>query len=235
MSLDGVVCPDETGKDENMNVGRIGWYVVTLLCGALLALHGSAEATSLSFTGTFAEDDDVKLFTFVVGAASTVTLRTYSYAGGTNAASTVIPRGGFDPVLTLFDGLGTLIGENDDGGASVGLDLVTGERLDSFLTIALSPGTYTVSITEADNVALGTTLGAGFSREGEGNFTAVFGCASGSFCDFTGDQRTHDFAFDVLNIESPANVPEPSPFALLGVGLGLVLLRYGQQRSRQAA
>jgi len=221
-----------------MNVGRLGWCVVALLCGALLGLHGSAEAISFSFSGTFAADDDVRLFSFSVGTASTVTLRSYSYAGGTNAGGTVIPRGGFDPVLSLFDSAGTLLAFNDDDASSpphVGIDLVTGERLDSFLTIALSPGTYTVAITESDSLPLGPDLAAGFSEEGNGNFTGIFGCASGSFCDFTGDQRTAGFALDVLNVDTPVGVPEPSSFALLGAGLGLVLLRYGWRRARQAA
>ena len=36
-------------------------------------------------------------------ATSTVTLQTYGYAGGTNAAGQVIAQGGFDPILALFD------------------------------------------------------------------------------------------------------------------------------------
>jgi len=220
-----------------MNVGRLGWFVVALLCGAMLGLHGSAEAINVSFSGTFTADDDVSLFSFSVGTASTVTLRSYSYAGGTNAGGTVIPRGGFDPVLSLFDSTGALIAFNDDDLSSppkVGIDLVTGERLDSFLTIALSPGTYTVAITESDNLPNGPTLADGFFEQGNGNFTAIFGCAAGSFCDFTGDSRTHGFAFDVLNIDTSANVAEPSSLAMLSTGLGLALLHYGRRRARQA-
>ncbi len=33
-----------------------------------------------------------------------MTIRTYQWGGGTNAAGTAIPSGGFDPVLTLIEG-----------------------------------------------------------------------------------------------------------------------------------
>src|SRR5438309_8531640 len=105
-----------------------------ILTAATLALSGApAAAANFSYTGTLSNPDQVLLFDFVVGAPSTVTLRTYSYAGGTNAAGTVIPRGGFDPILALFDASGNEINQNDDGGGNVPADAVTGANFDTFL------------------------------------------------------------------------------------------------------
>lgn len=91
-----------------------------ILLGGVLTM-GAAQATpqNFSFTGTFSQDDNVQLFHFTVGDTSTVTLRTWSYAGGVNAAGQTIARGGFDPILALFDGTGVLINQNDDGGCGL--------------------------------------------------------------------------------------------------------------------
>jgi len=194
-----------------------GRHIAALLGAALLAFHASAHA-NLSFTGTFAADDDVQTFSFTVVAPGNVTLVSYSYAGGTNAKGQLIARGGFDPILSLFDGSGMLIATTDDGTfPDVGIDLVTGLSLDAFLKLPLAPGNYSVSITEFDNFAIGPTFGDGFTRQGQGNFTgALFGPGSGSFFDFSRDQRTNGWAFDVL-FATP--VSEPASTALVAVAL----------------
>jgi hypothetical protein len=69
---------------------------------------------NFSFTGTFGADDDVQLFSFTTDGSSTVTLRSYSYAGGTQADGNVMSHGGFDPGMTLFDATGLRIGKDDD-------------------------------------------------------------------------------------------------------------------------
>jgi hypothetical protein len=192
-----------------------------------------AQAADFSFTGTFTQDDNVQLFNFVVGAPSNVTLRTWSYAGGVNAAGATIARGGFDPILALFDSTGLQINQNDDGGASVPVDL-SGARYDTFLTSSLAAGSYTVSVMEFNNFSIGPNLSNGFTRTGEGNFTggAAFNpaCASvTSFCDVSGNTqfnaRTRNWAFDVLNVAGaeivPRAVPVPAALPLLAAGLGV--------------
>lgn len=182
------------------------------------------RADNFSFTGNFNGINDVQLFTFTVGATSTVTLRTYSYAGGTNSAGQVIAEGGFDPILALFQGTGPTaiqIGQNDDGGCgAVPHDSVTGQCYDTYLQLTnLDAGDYTVSIQDYANFANGPTLGDGFDG---GALTG------GTFIDFTGHNRDNHWAFDVMGVESASTpptspVPEPSSIALLGTGLaGLV-------------
>jgi hypothetical protein len=200
----------------------------------------SASADNFSFTGTFTHDSDVQLFNFTVGATSTVTLRTFSYAGGTNSAGSVIPRGGFDPILALFDSTGALINENDDGGANVPADSVTGAHFDTFLQSSLAAGNYTVSVMEFDNFAPGPNLSNGFTFSGPpSNFTAGFGgCSAPSFCDVTGSARTSNWAFDILNVNSATIPGVPGPIA--GAGLpGLIfasggLLGWWRRRQKTA-
>lgn len=187
----------------------------------------SAAGLDFSFRGTFSADDDVKLFSFVADGASTVTLHSYGYAGGTQADGTVISAGGFDPILALFDDAGNLIDENDDGSSSdVGTDPGTGGTFDTFLQVVLSAGTYTATLMQFDNFATGPTLAAGFDQVGNPFFTASNGCSAGQFCDVFGSDRTSFWAFDVLGVESAA--PEPGTGALMAFGLAMI----GTWRSR---
>lgn len=191
---------------------------------ALISLSAlSAEAADFSFTGSFTGDADVAQFDFVVGALSTVTLRSYSYAGGTMADGTVITAGGFDPILALWDGSGNLIEEYDDGPESVPSDPVTGASFDTHLIISgLTAGNYSATITQFDNFAAGTTLTDGFTQS-DAFFTASNGCSNGQFCDVASDNRTSFWAFDVLGVEDaggPGSVPLPASMPLVLAGLG---------------
>ena len=207
----------------------LGKTITVAVSGLLaLALVAPAGATNFSFTGNFTQDDDIQLFSFTVGAISTVTLRTWSYAGGTNAAGTLIPRGGFDPILALFSSTGALIGQNDDGGVNVPADAVTGAHYDTYLQLpSLGIGSYTVSITQYDNFANGPNLSNGFLHEGDGNFRSGGGCSQ--FRDARGDCRDGHWAFDVLNVQDATAVPEPGTLTLLGLGLASL---WSRRRSR---
>jgi len=168
-----------------------------LILGTLCMLQSvSAMADDFSFTGNLGFDDDVQFFNFTVGVTSTVTMRTYSYAGGTNADGDVIPAGGFDPILALFDADGLLIDQNDDGDG-VPTDPVSGSAWDTLLALELTPGNYTVAVSQYSNFAIGPTLADGF--EGSG---------TSGFVDDGGYTRTSFWAFDVLNVTG-AEVVDP--------------------------
>jgi len=191
----------------------------------------AASAANYSFSGNFEYDNDVQLFTFTVGAPSSVSLRSWSYAGGTNAAGTVIARGGFDPILGLFDSTGALVEEQDDAGCGVvDADSVTNQCYDTFYTANLAAGTYTASIQQYDNFAAGDNLADGFDFDG-----VAFQTFSDGFVDATGNQRDSHWAFDILNVNSAVqdgnDIPEPESLALVGLGLfGMAALRRRKQQ-----
>ncbi len=119
------------------------------LCGPLLCLR--ADAAALSFTGMLDADDAVQTFTFTLSAPGSVTIQTWSYAGGSNAAGTLIPQGGFDPGIALFDELGSLLVSQDDAApGDVPADPLTNEQFDVYLVTALAAGTYSIAITQFD-------------------------------------------------------------------------------------
>ena len=167
---------------------------------------GTITTGGFSFSGMLASPNEVLMFQFRVDANSSITLRTYSYAGGTNSAGQVIPAGGFDPILALFDAAGALIGQNDDGGSNVPADPVTGSRFDTFFqpTSPLVPGTYTVSVSQFSNFAIGPNLSNGFEAD-ETSFNG----------------RTANFAFDVLGAASatgPGAQAPSGPLNVIGFG-----------------
>lgn len=155
--------------------------------GAALA-SPVAMAANFSFTsgqsGTSFTDDSQARFTFNVQESSAVTLRTWSYAGGVNAAGQTIPPGGFDPVVSVFGSDGELIADNDDGSPNV--DPVSGLSYDALLTLSLSPEQYSAVLTEYANFSEGTI----------DDFT---GSGSNEIAD---GERTGSWALDILGVNS---------------------------------
>ena len=195
---------------------------------AMCAAVSPAGAANLSYTGQFAYDNDVQLFQFTVGSLSTVVLRTWSYGGGVNAAGQTIARGGFDPIMALFNSSGELIGEQDDAAptcVTVAKDAVTGACWDIDFSKELAPGSYTASLQQYNNYHAGNNLADGFAFQ-----DAQYQNFRDGFVDDHPNQRNGSWAFDILNVNPaatmPVDVPEPASLVLMGAALlGMVARR----------
>lgn len=217
-------------------------YMFHPRCGGIIAvgifasLIGPIRAANISLQGAFSSDDQVQFFNVLLSAPAAVDIRSYGYAGGTLSSAVVVPSGGFDTVLTLFDSFGSALFENDDG-PGVATDPSTGEAWDARIMQSLAAGSYILSVAQYDNYLSGNNLSDGFDRLGDGNFTAdsafsdAAPCPSGRFRDFSGTAgrcRSGSWAIDFLNVSevTPAGllpVPEPLPAGLLVSAFGLLL------------
>ena len=150
---------------------------------------------------------------FTIWTTSTMEALTYSYAGGTSLSGAIVPSGGLEPYLTLFDAGGNFLGSTLFGTTCPpGANSLGGSCFDVLLDGGtLSPGTYQLALSayvnqsQAENPGGGLTLADGF--DGLGNL------APG---------ENLNYAFDII---TPTNVPEPASLALLLAGCGLLFLR----------
>jgi hypothetical protein len=129
-----------------------------------------------SCTGTLGIPEDVFTETFTPTAGS-VTIQTFGFGGGTNAAGQIIAPGGFDSLVALFsgpataatvltDGSGNPIASADNlslfspgcgptGAGTITVGTIPGVCGDNTLVAAVTPGdTYTLLLTDANFVAL---------------------------------------------------------------------------------
>jgi hypothetical protein len=194
---------------------------------ATLTFAGLGTASSLSFTGTFALDNDVQLFTFDMTVAGTVTFQTFGYGGGTNALGQVIAAGGFEPVLGVFDSLGVA----QTGPLQPGPNPTCSPRnpdparanfcQDVYAQLVLPVGSYIVSLSQYPNVPLGN-LSAGFfyvDSNPNPNFNGGF---TGSF----GFPGNGNWALDISGVNNGSvGAPEPGSILLAGGALLIVIGR----------
>ena len=202
-----------------------------LLNGILLFSLAAGPAFADLFQGTFTADDKVALFDITVTTDSTVTIETYSYAGGT-VGSTVIPAGGFAPTAFLFDNVGDVQTVSNGSCSQVGTDPTTGNCDDLYFQDVFTPGTYTLALAVYNNTPVDTSVADGFVEDGDPGFTCAEAGTTGNFCDLTtsfGTSRTGNYAISITTTP----VPEPGSTLLLLTGAALaVLLRRRSFQSR---
>jgi len=193
---------------------------------SLLGMGGGAQAAmDYDFSGAFTKDNDVLQVNFTVDTERDVTFFTSSW-----------DEGGFDPILTLWDGAGDFIIRWDDSAKDSGSALSNGVSYsygfsDVYYVRTLAAGSYSATITQWDNDANGPNLADGFYYDTEPHFTFVMGF--GDQPDFNGataavDPRTGDLAFHIVNVSTAGEngvnpVPVPGSLLLFGSALaGLV-------------
>ncbi len=227
-------------------------HLRTLLAAGLLAtmtMVPKAQANSVSYTGTLANPDngtstfdssDSFILSFALSTASDVTLQTYGFGGGKNAAGTTIAPGGTDPFVGLFSGTGN--GAVFINGTSLVLTNYTpgcppantvsdfGDTTCGDVTLTfdnLAAGSYTVLLSDGEYIPLaavgaGTTLGDGALDLTGGTFCNTEDVSTTTPCPNTSGA----WALDVTESPLTTTAPEPASLALLVTGfLGIAGLR----------
>jgi hypothetical protein len=233
----------------------MNYRALSLLC-LLAASAIGLSAESFSYTGTLNSPESVFETTFNLAAAGSVTLQTWGFGGGTNAAGQVIAPGGFDPLLTLFsgpvgtativtDGSGNPLADADNlsnapwsyvnnpaaGEVAIGPDLEFGD--DFMQTPSLAAGTYTLVLSDAGYQPAAIYDGGALS---EGFFDLTGGvfqtCESTTNC----ISPSGNYAVDIITprVVGTQGTPEPPPLPLLLTGLAL-LAGFGSFNQRRTA
>lgn len=202
-------------------------------------------AAGASATGVFGATEDVFLETFTLAASTAVTVQTYGFGGGTNAARTVIPPGGFDSLVALFSGSPTSASILMSGGNPIssspattqffpgcppaGTAPVVSESIcgDNQLPATLAAGSYTLLVSDARYMPLAVSPGDP-SLQDLTSASSYADLTGGVFqtCNDRGECITTngDFAVDLL-FASPGPVPEPGTLLLLGSALAVLIWR----------
>lgn len=233
--------------------GRLRWGLLIPGMFLMAAAASAGPTSSISYTGTLATPESVFETTFAIPSTATVTFQTWGFGGGTNAAGTLIPAGGFDPLISLFvgpvatatmyvDGSGNPLADADDlvnapwsyvgncppaGTVAIGANRDCG---DDFMQVELSTGTYTLVLTDANYIpdALydNGALSEGFLDLTGGVFQTCDPDANACVA------RNGNYALDISSSLGAPSVPEPSAFPLLGIGFALTGLTQLTRRRR---
>jgi hypothetical protein len=215
--------------------------LVALICALVLGAGVARGDGTSSYTGTLANPDNASgtfdatdsfLLTLTLGTVSDVTLQTYGFGGGVNAAGMTISAGGTDPFVGLFSGTGngalflngtSLILANYNPGcppANTVTDFGDTDCGDVALTFDdLAAGTYTVLLSDGQYIPC-AAVSTGCATLGDGAFDFTGGVFCNAVDNTTGTpcpSTSGAWALDVTEKSAPA--PEPGSLALLGAGL----------------
>jgi hypothetical protein len=164
----------------------------------------------------------VATYSFVVNTTTTVQAITYGYAGGTSLTGAIIPGGGLEPYLSLFDSSGNFLTSSFTGTCPATANTIGGNCFDVQLdtTPLLQPGTYTIALSAWENMSFAENLGTGTLADG---FTGLGNLNPG---------ESLDYAFDVIlpgNIP-PGSAPEPGTGLLVMAALGAAAVLHRRNR-----
>jgi hypothetical protein len=181
------------------------------MAGAVGGISASAVTQDFDFTGTFSHDNDIARFYFSVGADSTIKVFSSSWV-----------QGGFDPILAIWNASGQLLAQQDDGGntgstMSGGTSYAHGDW-DSYYSVYLTAGTYSATIGQYDNFAVGLNITQGFTYDANPTFTYNYsGHYAPYFNSVDGTVDTGNYAFHILNVESASGGTVPDAACTLSL------------------
>jgi len=213
-------------------IARLFRAAIVIAVAAVAAVPGSAQ--TISDTGSLLSPEDTVLINLALVADGSVTLQTYGFGGGTNAAGAVIPSGGFDPFVGLFSGTGPgaafIDGTSDiltnyfpgcPPAGTVTIGSIPGQCGDVNLQFSgLTAGTYTVLLSDAAYLPSAVFEDSGVLGDGFVDLTGgVFQtCYDANDC----NTDTANWALDITTSGSssvPSPVPEPPSAELAGLGI----------------
>jgi len=223
---------EQHGKQRTRSLARAACLAVWIWTA------GQCGANTISLTGSLDPNNanDVLLYGFTLSAPSWLTIQSYGYGGsgnapgGTNAAGSVIPPGGFDTYVSLFNGIGaaaTFLASNDDGDCPPGNAAPACH--DSTLVVpTLAAGAYTLALGAFNNFSFAENFGSGTLGDGFIGLGDYFDAASETV-------RTSNYAVDISSdglVIPPAPTPEPDSALWLGCGtFALILVNQRQLRN----
>jgi hypothetical protein len=155
-------------------------------------------------SGTLSDQAGVIEENFTLSSSSSLTIFTTSYGGGTNLDGTTTKPGGFEPMISLFDGAGNFVAGEDVTSPIAKTDTSTGLALDAYLTDPSAPaGAYIAVLTDWLNQQppTATNLSSGFVDLGSGG---------SNFVDEQFNARSGSYTVDISAAGSIAAVPEPA-------------------------
>lgn len=192
-----------------------------LVLGTLAA--PAATAGTWSASGSFTRDDALAQFTLDLPSADVLSVRSWSYAGGINAAGEAVAGGGFAPVLALFDAQGWLL-QLAHGSGSENVCSVLGSAApasgfcwDAAFSLPLAAGHYTLVLSQDGNAPPDNLFTGSHAKAGMADYTGqdFLGQAGLQFIQVDGTPRTGHWALDI----TASAVPEPAGALLMLLGL----------------